>query len=132
MLNLDNYVKNKLLSYYLDKIIMSEENLILVENYYEMLKIFLYNQHRTHDKNYYHWIYYLETIYIQIDLINNLEINKKKYRLKNMNKLIELISKKAADITINLSDLIDILTKEIKLSKSLLEEHHRILILDLI
>ena len=58
-----------------------------------------------------------------IRVINNISIDKKNERIKNMNKLIDLISKKAADITINLSELTNILTREIKLSKLLLEEY---------
>ena len=70
------------------------------------------------------WVYYLETLYTHINFIIKLG---KKDRLKNMNKLINGISKKPADINI---DLIKILNKEIIVSSLLLEEYKEILMID--
>jgi hypothetical protein len=76
-----------------------------------------------HCKNYCQCLDYLEKIYIHIDFINKIGKN---YRLQNMNKLIELISKKTAGIN-NDTELLEVLTKEIKLSNLLLEEYKEIL-----
>jgi hypothetical protein len=123
-------ILNKSFKFYLDKIIISEKNLDIAENYYNILKVFLYEQNDIYNKTFYKWIYYLEIIYIQINFLNDIFIDKKNDRLKNMNKLIDFISKKAADITINLSEFSNTLAKEIKLANLLLEEYKEILVFD--
>ena len=114
---------NQSLNFNNDKLKTTEKNLNIIDGYYNMLKFFYSEQNNFHQKNYCQCIDYLEKIYIQIDFLNKID---KKYRLHNMNKLIELISKKAAGINDDI-ELVDILTKEIKLSNLLLEEYKEIL-----
>jgi hypothetical protein len=99
--NVINIIDNEinLFKSYIDKIILIEENIIIIEEYLKLLEIIL-NQHQNNiNLNYTHWLFFIESIFIHIDFIN--KINKK-YRLNNMNNLIEGLSKKAADINVNL------------------------------
>ena len=96
---------------------ISEENMVVIKKYNILLKLLLFELIEHRHINYSQWIYYLESIYIHIDFIIKL---KKKDRLPNMYRLIDGISKKAADINI---DLIEILNEEIKVSSLLLDEY---------
>jgi hypothetical protein len=95
----------------------SNHNLDMIEKYYNLLTKLLSKQNNFINITYTEWLYYLESIYIYIHFINNIN---KKIKLENANILIEAISKKAADIDVN---LVDILKNEIKLTKLLLEEY---------
>ena len=55
------------------------------------------------------------------------ETDNKKYRLQNMYKLVEIISKKAAGIDINMLNILNILNNEIKFTNYLLEQYKEIL-----
>ena len=114
---------NQLLKIYSDKLKTTEENLYKINEYYDILKLFYSEQNNIHFKNYCQCIYYLEKIYIHIDFINKIGKN---YRLQNMNKLIDLISKKVAGINDDI-ELLEVLTKEIKFSNLLLGEYKELL-----
>ena len=96
----------------------SNHYLDMIEKYYNLLTKLLSKQNNFINITYTEWLYYLESIYIYIHFIN------KKIKLENANILIEAISKKAADIDVN---LVDILKNEIKLTKILLEEYKKII-----
>ena len=114
----------KLFKNYIDKITIIEDNIIIVEKYNDILKLLLCELNISYIIKYSKWIYYLESIYTHYDFINKLG---KKSRLANINKLINGISKNAADINI---DLIEILNKEITVSCLLLEEYKKKLIIN--
>lgn len=109
---------------YIDKITISEENIMTIKDYNNVLTLLSCELKLSYFIKYSRWVYYLETIYTHINFIIKLG---KKERLQNMNKLINGISKKAADINI---DLIKILNKEIIVSSLLLEEYKEILMID--
>ena len=116
---IDNEVN--LFKSYIDKIILIEENILIIEEYLKLLEIILNQQKNSNNLNYTHWLFFIESIFIHIDFIN--KINKK-YRLHNMNKLIKGLSKKAADINIELND---ILNKEKLITILILKENQEIL-----
>lgn len=120
--NVINIIDNEinLFKSYIDKIILIEENILILEEYLK-LQIILNQQKYSNNLNYTHWLFIIESIFIHIDFIN--KINKK-YRLNNMNKLIEGLSKKAADINIELND---ILNKEKLETILILKENQEIL-----
>lgn len=82
-------------------------NITILEEYIKLLNTIKNEVTEYCSLSYTRWLFLLESIFIHIDFIN--KINKK-YRINNMNKLIEGVSKKAADIEI---DLTNILNKEI-------------------
>jgi len=119
--DIKNIIDNEinLFKNYIDKIILIEENIIILEKYLKLLEIILNQQNS--NLNYTDWLLFIESIFLHIDFINNIN---KKYRLNNMNKLIEGLSKKAADINIELNNL---LNKEILATILILKENQEIL-----
>ena len=109
---------------YIDKFISVEQIIYKLEEYLKLLHIIKSEESQYYNISYKRWLFFLESIFIHIDFIYNLDIDFKKNRLYNINKLIEGLSKIAAD---NQIDIIDILNKEISYTKIFIKETQEIL-----